>query len=149
MKGISAIIAVILILMITVALAAMAYVWFTDVFKTVTEGAGKAATGASETIATSFSIASAAMNQTGTINNDNALDVYVTNTGSTDITTDNFNVFVEGTKGIARIDQTEIGPGKTATLTVDNTTTIDEKMTCDASVKVTYGSLEQFTSIVC
>ena len=37
MKGISAVIAVVLILMITVALAAAAYVWFGDLFGTITE----------------------------------------------------------------------------------------------------------------
>lgn len=79
-KGVSAVIAVILILMITVALAAMAYVWFTNIFQELTEGAGGAATQTATALGTSFTIDSAAYNS-----NDDETVVTIRNTGSQNI----------------------------------------------------------------
>ncbi|MDD5416705.1 MAG: hypothetical protein PHU12_01890 [Candidatus Aenigmarchaeota archaeon] len=141
MKGISAIIAVVLILMITVALAAMAYVWFTGVFKTISESAGESATKAGQDIATQFSIAGATNSSDG-----RNIDVYVTNTGSSDIEAKNFLLLVNGVKR-NHVATEILAPGETATLT--NTTTVDKTYTCDNSVKITYGSLEQVTTIQC
>ncbi len=143
MKGISAVIAVILILMITVALAAMAYVWFTGVFETITTGAGQAATGTATTIATSFSIAGAT-NTTKIGGTNDPIEVYVTNTGSANITIENFVLLVDG----EREDITEsgqLGPTETETLT----STVADGLTCGSVVKVRYGSLEHTTTILC
>ena len=140
MKGISAVIAVILILMITVALAAMAYVWFTDVFETVTEGAGSAAEGTATTIATSFSIAGATNSTSG-----DTIEVYVTNTGSADMTIENFVLLVNN-KRIETDQSGTLTPGETVTLSNDADT---DTYNCGDTVKITYGSLQQVTTIAC
>jgi flagellin-like protein len=59
MKGVSAIIAVVLILMITVALAAMSYVWFTNVFQTLSESGTSSIAKTTGQLQASFTIESA------------------------------------------------------------------------------------------
>ena len=131
--------------MITVALAAMAYVWFTGVFETITEGAGDAATGTATTIATSFSVASAA------IDADSDALVYVTNTGSAEMVIANINVFINNTLGNTTSSISgDLTPGATVTLTVDNDSgDAQGQVACNEPVKVTYSSLEQVTTIEC
>ena len=144
MKGISAVIAVVLILMITVALAAMAYVWFTGVFENISESAGEAATKTGETIATSFSIASAV------VANNSYADIYITNTGSSDIDQTAFNVFVAGKLATRKDGLTgNLQPSRTATLHVTNTTGLYTDPFCGKTIKVTYGSLDQVATILC
>lgn len=158
MKGISAVIAVVLILMITVALSAAAYVWFSGVFDTITKGAGEAAEGTADTISSSFSIASTTMTgpSAGSIG-PKTLIVYLTNTGSTNIDLTLVNVFVEGKLGV---NQETVGTGSAWTSIVGNTTSlkianesskgdINGKMECGNTVEVAYKSLKQTASIVC
>jgi len=141
MKGISAVIAVVLILMITVALAAMAYVWFTGVFETITGSAGQAATQTGQAIATQFSIASAGHN--GTTSGTGDLLLYITNTGAADMTIEDMNVFIGITK--QTINETgTLSPGNTQEFVIDNST-----IACDKQIKVTYGSLEEIDVILC
>lgn len=140
MKGISAVIAVVLILMITVALAAMAYVWFTGVFETITTGAGESATKTGEIIATSYSIASAAENVDGD------LLIYVTNTGTSDIEISNMNIFISGQKVNVTTDVSGIlSPGDTVEFTGGE----DYTSSCNNQTSVTYGSLKQMSTILC
>jgi len=144
MKGISAVIAVVLILMITVALAAMAYVWFTGVFETISGSAGEAAEKTGQTIATSFDIASAGYNSTTSLNE--YVLVYVTNTGTSDIDLVNMNVFVGVTKATLTNSGT-MSPGDTELFAIQNSTSF--AISCGQQVKVTYGSLERYTAILC
>lgn len=138
MKGISAVIAVVLILMITVALAAMAYVWFTGVFETITTGAGEAAERTGQTIATSFDVVSAG------VDSSKILLVYITNTGSSDIWANRTNIFV-GVTGQDTSGETKIlRPGETYEFSFSN-----HGDSCNKQLKVTYGSLERYTQIQC
>ena len=77
MKGVSAVIAIVLILMITVALAAMSYVWFTNVFESLTESGTGAIEKTGQQLQASFSVESARYTS-----GDN-VSVSIRNTGST------------------------------------------------------------------
>ena len=79
-KGVSAVIAIILILMITVALAAMAYVWFTSIFQEISEGAGQAAAGTTQAIGTSFVLEAASY--TYVADGNATIKIAVRNTGT-------------------------------------------------------------------
>ena len=59
MRGISEVIAIILILMITIALAAIAYAWFSGMFVGLTSNAGTSITSTSNAMLTDFSIENA------------------------------------------------------------------------------------------
>ena len=154
MKGISAVIAVVLILMITVALAAMAYVWFTDVFGTITEGAGEAAEGAGDIIATSFSIDSARylsemIDVGGSSDVESNVTVYLANSGSADIDLDTINVYVDGLlAGEANGFDGTLTPGETVSLKLNKSGDYDGTW-CDETLEIKYGSLSQTTTIVC
>lgn len=150
MKGISAVIAVVLLLMITIALVGMAWVFFQNLWGTISTTAGEAAEGTSEAIASQFSIASASHTKS-----DNYATVYLTNTGSADIKLDRVNVFVNN-KLTGKASGTFTGilsPGSTVSLKVNNKTinaSADyNDAWCTNTTKVTYGSLEQVSTITC
>jgi len=88
MKGVSTVIAVILVLMITVAMAALAYLWFTGVFETLTGVANQTIGGAQQQMATKFSIEAAT-----NITND-TVSVSMRNTGTVDIDLDKVATYV-------------------------------------------------------
>ncbi|MBU3896391.1 MAG: hypothetical protein KJ697_00440 [Nanoarchaeota archaeon] len=156
MKGISAVIAVVLILMITVALSAMAYVWFTGVFEDISGSAGEAAGAAAAQIGSGFSIVSAYDNN---LVADEAY-VKVTNTGTTTLKKEYFNILIGTvtipvTPGIpAEITSTQTGDlisGETITHTITNATTSSGYIGewCGKQVTVIYGDLEQVTTMAC
>lgn len=141
-KGISAVIAVVLILMITVALSAAAYVWFSEVFDTITEGAGEAAEGTADVISTQFSIAASTRIEGP------AAQIVVANTGSTDIDLNILNVIVDDQLA-NKTGNTAIGTlkvGDVATIEVDDSGAYTGDF-CGAHIKVIYGSLNQVTSL--
>jgi len=82
-KGVSAVIAIILILMITVALAAMAYVWFTNIFQEISEGAGDAAAGTTQAIGTSFVLEAASY--TYLAEGNYTIKIAIRNTGTSEL----------------------------------------------------------------
>jgi len=90
MKGVSAVIAIVLILMITVALAAMSYVWFTNVFETLTESGTGAIERTGEQLQASFSIESARYLS------GNSTSVSIRNTGVTTIDLDDVAFYLNG-----------------------------------------------------
>jgi len=59
MKGVSEVIAIILILMIVIALSALAYTWFSGIFASMTQSAGTAVTTTTNEMAMQFRIESA------------------------------------------------------------------------------------------
>lgn len=127
MKGISDVIAIILILMITVALAALAYVWFTGIFETISSGAGQAATGAAKTIATNFKIEAAKGFAT-----DEKVTITIRNTGTENIDASKIAVYVDD-----NIKETE---GNTGTISPGDTLTFDAMNVanpCNKILKVT------------
>src|SRR3989344_2275887 len=83
MKGVSAVIAAVLLLMITVSLAAAAYVWFNSTFAATTDIGTKQIERSSQVFGTEFKIESVS-----------ADSIYIRNTGTADIS--NITVFVEG-----------------------------------------------------
>jgi len=151
MKGISSIIAVVLILMITVALSAMAYVWFTDVFKNISGSAGEAAGAAASQIGSGFSIVSASGLTTGT-GSENAY-VRLTNTGTTKLLKENFNILINDTSAnITSINAGELEPGVSITHTITKATAGYGYWSgdwCGKQVNVIYGDLEQVTTMAC
>ena len=119
MKGIESVIAIILILMITVALAALAYVWFTGVFEQLTAGAGQSVNQTVGTMSTQFSIESAKFNISG----NNKVTVVVRNTGSTNVDATKFAAFItEELKPIDTILSPTITPNSVLSFVVGNTT---------------------------
>lgn len=60
MKGVSEVIAIILILMIVIALAALAYTWFSGIFTQLTGSAGQTIVSTTTTMGTQFSLEAAA-----------------------------------------------------------------------------------------
>lgn len=67
MKGVSAIIAVILILMIVVALSALAWTWFSDIFGDLTNRAGKSIMKQQQQIQKNFGLEVAVCQITGNV----------------------------------------------------------------------------------
>lgn len=139
MKGVSAVISIILILMITVALAAMAYVWFTSVFETITKGAGEAAAGTQTAIGTQFSIESA-KNLTA-----DKITVTIRNTGKENIDMTNIAAYVDNVKQDTEGNTGTIGYQKTSTFEVVNVTE-----PCAKALKLTVGTgYGQTTTVSC
>jgi hypothetical protein len=74
--------------MITVAMAALAYLWFTGVFETLTGGANETITGTQKQLGTKFSIEAA----TNTTND--TVSVSIRNTGTYDIDLDKVATYI-------------------------------------------------------
>lgn len=90
MKGVEAVIAIVLILMITVALAAMSYVWFTDVFKTLTDSGDSAIADTGDKLQASFTVESARYTSA------NNVSVSIRNTGNSDIELGKIAFYLKG-----------------------------------------------------
>ena len=151
-KGVSAVIAVILILMITVALAAMAYVWFTSVFQSLTEGAGGAAEQTATALGTSFTIDSAAYTSGSNV------VVSIRNTGSQSIDLNGMAFFIFDLPAtIATVGNSSSGttlqPGEFTSdtpFTIQNTSTIGPVCPGPATLKATVSAgFAQSTTITC
>jgi len=101
MKGISAVIAIVMILMITIALSAMAYIWFTEMFVEVSDAGTQEFEQTSQTMASDFMIESV-----------KGSTVYIRNIGENNIT--DLNLFideeeVEFTSNFDVIEPSDIG----------------------------------------
>jgi len=77
MKGVSEIIAIIMILMITISLAALAYTWFSGIFSEIMEMAGALLTRSSKSMATQFKV-----DNVHYVVADNLIYVSIRNTGN-------------------------------------------------------------------
>ena len=134
MKGVSEIIAIILILMIVIALAALAYTWFSGTFSSLT---GTASTSVSQTtgaMASSFKI-EAAKNMSATNNS-----VTIRNTGTTAIDLTKMSAYMSET--YSTVNAGAIGiltAGNTATLYV--TLPVSVTLACSSTImKLTSGT---------
>ena len=105
MKAISAIIAIILILMIVVALAALSYTWFTGIFTSTTETAEESITKTTTGMLANMKIESASNS-----------NIYVRNTGQTDIS--DLSVYVDDEPVEVTMDPPTIEPGDVGTVSV-------------------------------
>jgi|SRR3990172_810858 len=104
MKGVSDIIAIILILLITVSLAALAYLWFTGVFEQITGIAGNQTEEGARAIATKFSIEAARGYQT-----ESKVNIVIRNTGTVDLKLQKLATYVDnilytGREGLVAVD---------------------------------------------
>jgi len=103
MKGVSALVAVVLILLIAVALAAMAYLWFTGVFMQVGSTSGEQIDEVSDEVTTVGHI---------TIDSVSGNKIYIRNDGNVDLT--EFAIFIENNPveadvpSLLRVDETAV-----------------------------------------
>ena len=125
-KGISAVIAIVLILMITIALAAMAYVWFTTVFGEISEEAGESAGDVTESMQTRFSIEAAKYTTNDTV------DVSVRNTGTGTVDLTNVAVYIDDiSRTVMSKSATTLDEGESSKIIVgsaDDTTGLNIKV---------------------
>jgi flagellin-like protein len=94
MKGVSEIMAIILILMITISLAALAYTWFSGIFSEIMEAAGALLTRSSKTMATQFKVDNALY-----VVADNLIYVSIRNTGNQNFDASKTLFFIRGVPG--------------------------------------------------
>jgi len=159
MKGVSAVVATILILLITVALAASAYVWFNTVFQQTTTTGSQQTQKVGQQITTQFSIASAVYSPTpappaSCTGDACATLVYLQNTGSQDITPSEVSFFVDNIKAATTTTgvPATFKVGETQLWKIQNATgDYDSKQFCTGkTLKVTGpGGLAQTTTISC
>jgi len=147
MKGISALISVILLLMIVTVLAGLAYVWFTNIFQLLSSSAEQSATGASQTLATQFRI-EVAKNITGLPAGTYKVKTTIRNTGTQNIDMTKIAGFIDD-----EIKTVELGPSVT-TLVPGNITTFNVTSTttysCTSILKLTgAGGVSDSVSITC
>ncbi len=90
MKGVSDIIAIILILLITISLAGLAYLWFTGIFEQISGGVGNQTEQQRLAMATKFSIETAIGYDA-----DNKVGIVVRNTGTVDLNMNNLATYVD------------------------------------------------------
>ena len=105
MRGISAIIAIILILMIVVAIAALSYTFFMGIFTSTTETAEESITKTTTGMLANMKIESASNS-----------NIYVRNTGQTDIS--DLSVYVDDEPVEVTMDPPTIEPGDVGTVSV-------------------------------
>lgn len=94
MKGISEIIAIILILMITISLAALAYTWFSGIFTDIMDAAGSLLLRSSKTMSTQFKVDNALY-----VASDNIVYVSIRNTGNQNFDASKSLFFIKGIAG--------------------------------------------------
>jgi flagellin-like protein len=133
MKGISEIIAIILILMIVIALAALAYTWFSGIFNQMTTNAGTSVTQTSNSMETQFKIENLKFVDATHIN------ATIRNLGTRSVNLTGVGAYYDGTPATA-IAQDPAGlviPSATATLTITMPAGI---LVCGKSLRVTIGT---------
>jgi flagellin-like protein len=94
MKGVSEIIAIILILMITISLAALAYTWFSGIFSEIMDAAGSLLTSSSKTMATQFKVDNALY-----VASDNIIYASIRNTGNQNFDASKTLFYIRGILG--------------------------------------------------
>jgi flagellin-like protein len=145
MRGISAVIAVILILMITVALTATAYVWFMRVFEVITEAGETAAEREARAMATRFTIESARYNPMTDYTN--KIMVVIRNTGTVDIDMTTAAAYVGETyqEPENRIALGSLAPGNVGLLNVSNSTI---GAVCNSTIRINFDVGPPSTAVI-
>jgi flagellin-like protein len=105
MKGVSEVIAIILILMITISLAGLAYMFMSTTMSDVTSSAGSNVNTATSSMITSFVIDSM-----------DAAKIYIRNTGQSAL--DNLSVYIGGEPATFNITPSSIEAGSVGTITI-------------------------------
>ncbi len=107
MRGVSAIIATVLVLMISVSLVSVGYVFFTEVSGEAAEIVGKTAEKSLSSIGADMTVESVS-----------GRNIYVRNTGRTNLSA--FSVYVNDFPASFSIDRETLQPGETATIALDS-----------------------------
>lgn len=94
MKGVTEIIAIILILMITIALAALAYTWFSGIFSDIMDAAASLLSRSSKNMATQFKVDNALY-----VASDNIIYVSIRNTGNQNFNATKSTFYIRGVPG--------------------------------------------------
>lgn len=94
MKGVSEIIAIVLILMITISIAALAYTWFSGIFTEIMDAAGSLLTKSSKTMATQFKVDNALY-----VASDNIIYASIRNTGNQNFDASKTLFYIRGIPG--------------------------------------------------
>lgn len=141
MKGISAVIAVILMLLITVGLAGMAWVWFGTVFGGLTSPIANETTRIGKELGTKFTINTARyVSQYGNIT------ITITNTGSQDIDTSKMVAVINSTS--ASFSPVAILPaGYPFDFYIINTPIMGN--VCNQALELSIGTFSQTKTIAC
>lgn len=138
-KGISTVIAVVLLLLITVGIIWLFSTWITGTTTTVTERTGELIETRTRTLNIDFSV------KAGYDSNSNTVNITVTNTGPGDIDLSKVAVFIKGfPQTIKSGNSGTISPGNFTTLIVENTTEA-----CNQLLVVSYYGVERNTLIEC
>jgi flagellin-like protein len=130
MKGVSEVIAIILILMIVIALAALAYTFFSDTMGQITGQASTSVTQTSDAMATSFMIEAA---RNSTIGATAVVNATLRNTGSQSVDLSKLTVYVND----AYVALTSGNTGTMASGATANIGMTVSGYTCNSILKVT------------
>jgi len=149
MKGVSEVIAIILILMIVIALSALAYTWFSGIFASMTQSAGTAVTTTTSAMATQFRIES--VRYGGTVGT--GTNVTIRNTGTQNINGSLVMVYIAGQvapyQGIST-GTSNIGQYGSAVIYNVSNSTAYSGVACGSVLTVTIGTgLTDSRTIVC
>lgn len=138
-KGISTVIAVVLLLLITVGIVWTVYTWLTGTMTTVTGGTGEAIEKQTEMLTTDFMIVAA-----GYAGGNNC-EVSISNTGTRDIDLSKIKVYVKGVEqSITNGNTGTLSPGNTATIEFQNSTAV-----CGEVVRVAYAGVIKEAVVEC
>ncbi len=131
-KGISSVIAVVLLLLIAVGITWTVYTWLTGTMTTVTEETGESIEKKTEIIGSDFVIAAAGYNTANSRG-----QISISNTGTNDIDLSKITIYLKGvSQSITSGNTGTLSPGSTATLEFTNTSKV-----CGEVVRVVYAGV--------
>jgi len=137
-KGVSTVIAVVLLLLITVGIVWTVYTWLTGTMTEVTTGTGKAIERQTEILTTDFVIVAAGCTNTG-------CQVSISNTGTRNIDLTKIKVYVKGVeRRITGGASGTLSPGETKAINFDGNTRF-----CGEVVRVAYAGIIKEATIEC
>ncbi len=125
MKGITPVIAVVLLLMIVIALAGFAFVWFQGAWRTMSGAAQQQLQQQQEAMLKTVKIDNVNVDE-----DTQTTTIYIRNTGALNVTKDELGVYIDNALATCTWSDDTIEPNEVETCTVDN-------VVCTTSVKVT------------
>ncbi len=141
MKGVSAIIAIILLVMISVSLAGLAWLWFFEITNTLENSVTNATESATSRIGTQGRIGVARFYPSTWVN------ATIRNIGTVDIDLSKLGIFIDGVLSTTYTPNTgKLTPGSTITINITNTTAA----CTDKILKISFpSSIEDYKTISC
>jgi len=139
MKGVSAIIAIILLVMISVSLAGLAWVWFFSVSNTLKNTAANATNTATSIVSMEARIEAARFYPTKWVN------ASFRNIGTVNISLAKLGVFIDGVLSTYSPNTGMLSPGNVETINITNTT-----QACGKVLKITFeNGFEDYRTVTC